>query len=81
MIAREDPRVLGVSERITIQQGPGEVVVALKIHFELTLSAEDLCKAINDYESRLRATCAEARWIFVEPDVRGAVPSVPIAAT
>ncbi|MEZ4296865.1 MAG: cation diffusion facilitator family transporter [Polyangiaceae bacterium] len=54
---------------ITIQQGPGEVIVACKVRIESSLPADDVCIAINEFEKDLRARCPEVRWCFVEPDL------------
>jgi cation diffusion facilitator family transporter len=74
-LATEDPRLHSVEECITVQQGPGEVVVALKIRCEPNLTATDVSAMINEFEARLRAKCPEARWIFVEPDLCATVPA------
>jgi hypothetical protein len=52
-----------------VQQGPGEVIVAIKLGFVLSLTNEEVCNAINEFETRLRARSPEAHWIFVEPDI------------
>ena len=39
---------------ITVQQGPGEVMVALKIRFAPHLTVAEVCDVINDFEQRLR---------------------------
>jgi cation diffusion facilitator family transporter len=67
--AQEDSRVTGVLNLITVQQGPGEVIVSIKLGFTLSLTVEEVSRAINEFESRLRARTPEARWIFVEPDI------------
>lgn len=54
---------------ITVQQGPGEVLVALKVRLAPGLSCEEVCGAINDFEVALKAKRPEVRWLFVEPDV------------
>ncbi len=54
---------------ITIQQGPGEVLVALKVKIESRLTADQVCEAINAFERELRSRCPEVRWCFVEPDL------------
>jgi len=74
--AVEDPLVDEVSHIITIQQGPGEVLVALKVTCSPTLTASEVSKMINGFEVRLRARCPQARWIFVEPDLGDGPPSV-----
>lgn len=54
---------------ITIQQGPGEVLVALKIKLAPQLTSTEVCKAINAFEVALKSRRPEVRWLFVEPDV------------
>jgi divalent metal cation (Fe/Co/Zn/Cd) transporter len=68
-LAVADPRIAEVLQCITMQQGPGEVVVALKIRCEPNLSAHELSRAINDFEIALRNARPEAKFIFVEPDL------------
>jgi cation diffusion facilitator family transporter len=53
---------------VTMQQGPGEVLVHVKIAFAPTLTIEEACRVINEFESALRAVRSEVRWVFVEPD-------------
>lgn len=67
--AAEDPRITHVLHLITVQQGPGEVIVAAKMGFQLSLTLVEIAAAINEFETRLRARCPEARWCFIEPDV------------
>jgi cation diffusion facilitator family transporter len=54
---------------VTMQQGPGEVLVHVKIAFTPTLTVEEACGVINDYEAALREARPEIRWVFVEPDI------------
>lgn len=64
------PAIVGVLQLVTVQQGPGEVVVAMKLRFKPGLATGgELCTVINDFEARLRAARPEARWCFIEPDV------------
>jgi cation diffusion facilitator family transporter len=74
-LADEDPLITEVRDIITIQQGAGEVVVAMKVTCAPTLSALEVSRMINRFQARLRARCPQARWIFVEPDL-GDAPSV-----
>lgn len=67
-LAATQPGVDRVLEILTVQQGPGEVVVAIKLAFSSTLSIDDVCRSINEYEALLRAACPDVRWCFVEPD-------------
>ena len=59
-------RVLHV---VTVQQGPGEVMVAVKVSFKEKLPVDDVCRSINDFEAKLRKVRPEIRWLFVEPDI------------
>lgn len=66
--AAEDPRILNVLRTLTVQQGPGEIVVAVKLHFQDDLTTQVLVKAINEFEQKLQERAPEVRWSFVEPD-------------
>ncbi len=68
-VADRNPDIRDVLQCITIQQGPGEVLVAIKIGCEPNLTAQALSRAINDFERDLRALRPEAKFIFVEPDL------------
>jgi len=70
--AREEaaatPEVAQVLEIIAIQQGPGEVMLALKVELRADLDFARVCAVINALEARLRARRPELKWCFVEPD-------------
>lgn len=68
-LAVEDPKVTRVLRLITVQQGPGEVLVAMKLGFLSGMTFEEVSATINGFETRLRARCPEVKWSFVEPDV------------
>ncbi|MEZ4450058.1 MAG: cation diffusion facilitator family transporter [Nannocystaceae bacterium] len=63
------PGIVEALRTISIQQGPGEVMVAMKVRVASELSADDVCRAINDFETALHARCPAIRWCFVEPDL------------
>jgi cation diffusion facilitator family transporter len=65
----ERPELGQLLAMFTVQQGPGEVIVSLKIHPREGLSAHELCRSINAFEHDLKAKRTEVRWIFVEPDL------------
>jgi cation diffusion facilitator family transporter len=67
-IAAEDPHIAKVHRVIALQQGPGEVLVAMKIQFKGTASGDALCEVINELERRIEARMPEVKWTFVEPD-------------
>jgi len=66
--AKQDPRILKVLRTLTVQQGPGEIVVACKLQFQDNLTTKELVATINEFEVRLHEKCPEVRWSFVEPD-------------
>ncbi len=64
-----DPNVDKVLNVITLQQGPGEIVVALKLKMRSGMLTDELVEAINRFERDLKARVPEVRWSFIEPDV------------
>jgi cation diffusion facilitator family transporter len=73
VVAREVSKTIPEMEKVlnvlTMQQGPGEVLVHIKIAFTATLTVEECCRAINVFEERFRKARPEVRWVFVEPDI------------
>ena len=67
-IAAADPNVKKVLEVITIQQGPGEIVLMMKLHFQSGIDSDKLVGVINSFEEKVRARIPEAKWSFIEPD-------------
>ncbi|APR85768.1 putative transport protein [Minicystis rosea] len=66
---KEHQAIEGLLHLVTVQQGPGEVMVAVKLAFAPNLSGYEVCRLINDFEASLRAKRPEVRWLFVEPDI------------
>ena len=64
-----DPAILSLLNLITVQQGPSEVMVAMKVRMQPDLLTEALCERINAFERTLKANRPEIRWCFVEPDI------------
>lgn len=67
-IAKESTHIEEVLRLISLQQGPGEVVIACKVRVTDGLSAREAIDAINAFEKRIRERVPEVRWSFVEPD-------------
>jgi cation diffusion facilitator family transporter len=67
-IAKADPNVVQVLNVLTLQQGPGEIVVAAKLRFRSGMDTDTLVDAINAFERALKARVPEVRWSFIEPD-------------
>ncbi len=68
-VARRHAGILDVFRQITIQQGPGEVMIAAKVSLAPGLSAAEAVATINAFENDLQTTHPEVKWCFVEPDV------------
>ena len=68
-VAKTIPEMDKVLNVLTMQQGPGEVLVHIKIAFIPTIKIEDACHAINVFEERIRKARPEIRWVFAEPDI------------
>lgn len=69
-IAKRHPLIKELINIITIQQGPGEVLVCAKIMCEPHLNATEISTLINDFENQLRFNCPEVKWLYVEPDLQ-----------
>lgn len=67
--AVDHPHILRILRLITIQQGPGEVMVAVKVHLTPSLTVAEVCEVINAFEGAVRARNPEVAWLFVEPDL------------
>ena len=67
-LADIDPNVERVLNVLTLQQGPGEIVVAAKLKFRSGMETDALVDAINAFERALKARVPEVRWSFIEPD-------------
>lgn len=65
-----DPNVEALLRLITIQQGPGEVLVAMKVKLTDGLAPKQVVDAINGFERALKSEVPEVRWCFVEPDLQ-----------
>jgi cation diffusion facilitator family transporter len=68
-IAFDHPNIEQLLKCITVQQGPGEVMLCVKIRCAPHLTANDVSHLINDFERQMRAARPEVRWLFVEPDL------------
>ena len=69
-VAADDPNIVEVLRVLTIQQGPGEVVVAAKIRMrDGLMTADEVCRAINAFEVKVEAAAPDVRWLYIEPDI------------
>jgi cation diffusion facilitator family transporter len=67
-LARRNPRIERVVALLTAQQGPGEIIVAMKLKFQKGIDVDTLVDDINAFEADLRKVVPEAKWCFIEPD-------------
>lgn len=68
-IAAEHPLFERVLWLVAVQQGPGEVMVSVKVKCVADLTTTQVARAINELEAELRSRRPEVRWVFVEPDL------------
>lgn len=68
-IAASEPHITKVLRVLTVQQGPGEILVAMKLSFRPGLETTQLVEAINTFEKHLKARVPEVKWSFIEPDL------------
>jgi cation diffusion facilitator family transporter len=67
-IVKDLPDLDAVLNIVTMQQGPGEVLVHMKISVTPSITVERCCELINEFERRFRKARPECRWVYVEPD-------------
>jgi cation diffusion facilitator family transporter len=67
-ITEKNPQIVKVLNCRTIQQGPGEVLVCVKIKCSPDLTTQSISLLINDFEEELRTLRPEVKWLYVEPD-------------
>lgn len=68
-VAKAHAEVEAVLNVITIQQGPGEALVAAKLKLTGALTANGVAELINTLERELKAKAPAVRWCFIEPYV------------
>ncbi len=67
-IGEAHPNIEAVLRLITVQQGPGEVLVAMKVRVKSGLTTTQVVDSINAFEQAVHNHAPEIRWCFVEPD-------------
>jgi divalent metal cation (Fe/Co/Zn/Cd) transporter len=67
-LALTEPAIRRVVRILTVQQGPGEILVAMKLEFRSGVDSDTLVDAINRFERTLEARIPEVKWSFIEPD-------------
>ncbi|MEJ7585036.1 MAG: cation diffusion facilitator family transporter [Acidimicrobiales bacterium] len=64
-----EPGVVGLIHMRTEHIGPDELLVGAKVEFDHQLTFPEVAEAVNRVERNVRATVAEARVMYIEPDV------------
>jgi cation diffusion facilitator family transporter len=67
-IAEKDPNIEKVLNVITLQQGPGEVMLAMKVQMRAGMTTDELVAAINAFEREIKNRTPHVKWSFIEPD-------------
>jgi cation diffusion facilitator family transporter len=67
-LALTDPIIERVLRILTVQQGPGEILVAMKLEFKSGIDSDAMVDAINKFERDLKAQLPDVKWSFIEPD-------------
>ncbi|NDP26210.1 MAG: cation transporter [Flavobacterium sp.] len=69
-IAENNPNIIEVINCRTIQQGPREVLVCIKLKCAADLNSQSISELINNFEKELRTSRPEAKYIYIEPDLQ-----------
>jgi divalent metal cation (Fe/Co/Zn/Cd) transporter len=67
-VALTQPNIKRLIRVLTVQQGPGEVMVACKVHLIDELDTRGVVETIDAFELAIHARVPDIRWLFVEPD-------------
>jgi cation diffusion facilitator family transporter len=70
VVIKNQPEIIEMINCRAIQQGPGEVLVCVKIKCGSNVNSLQLSKLINRFEQDLRTLKPEVKWLYVEPDVQ-----------
>ena len=66
----KQPEIHKLINCITIQQGPGEVLMCLKIKVDHSITVLELSKLTNKLERDIRNKAPEVKWIYLETDLQ-----------
>jgi divalent metal cation (Fe/Co/Zn/Cd) transporter len=61
------PMVMAVPVLLTMQLGPGNILVAAKVDFDDNVTGAEIESASDDAERRLRARYPSIRYVFLDP--------------
>lgn len=68
LIAKAEKNITEVINCRTVQQGPGDVLVCIKIKLRPDLTTQKISLLINGFEKELRKQCPEVKYLYIEPD-------------
>jgi cation diffusion facilitator family transporter len=66
---RQEESVERVIHIRSLQMGPDDVLLAIKVEFNNRLNAQQIANLINAFESDIRRRHSEIKRIFIEPDI------------
>ena len=69
-LTNNHPEILKLINCISIQQGPGEVLLCFKLKVKDSLTALEISKLTNNLEKEIRSTSPEVKWIYIETDLQ-----------
>ncbi len=67
-VAKTQPNIKRLIRVLTVQLGPGEVMVACKVHLVDGLDTQGVVETIDVFEKAIHERVKDIRWLFVEPD-------------
>jgi divalent metal cation (Fe/Co/Zn/Cd) transporter len=67
-IAHDDPDVEDVVRSMTLHMGPNALVLNMDLKFMPSLSAEEVARAVDRVERRIRDEHPEVRFVFIETE-------------
>jgi cation diffusion facilitator family transporter len=70
-LAHATPRIVRVTQLLTMHLGPDDVLLALKVAFDPTMTVQDVEDTTNELERRVRKELPTMKKIFVEVDSQG----------
>jgi divalent metal cation (Fe/Co/Zn/Cd) transporter len=71
----QSPGVQRVIHVLTQHIGPDDLLVAATLAFDRGLSTEEIARAIDESEARVRSAVPIARLIYLEPELPAEAPS------
>jgi cation diffusion facilitator family transporter len=67
-VVETDGSVTRITQLLTMHRGPQDVILALKVDFDRSLSLDEVERAIDRIEASIREALPRMKHIFIEPD-------------